>query len=107
MKYFIVTILFFCCSLLAYSQTEVPLPKALRNYNHQLPGNPGTVKKFRYPLKPEIEIPQNLKFSVNKTAAMRPNNMPCFRPDISMVVAIPNFVATTVIPVSIPNVSTK
>ncbi len=77
MKCFLITMIFFSISVIAYSQTTIPLPKSLQGYKNNLPV-PSTFKNY-------IITPGTGNNSKNTVQ----NNMPCYKSDMSVISIIP------------------
>ncbi|HSN59705.1 MAG TPA: hypothetical protein VLR49_02130 [Ferruginibacter sp.] len=90
MKGFLITIVFFCIAIVAYSQSTYPLPKGLQGYKGNF-SSPLTSKQ--YLLNPATGNSSKITPAVS---------IPCYRPDMSLVCIIPTL-KLWVLPASIPN----
>jgi hypothetical protein len=90
MKCFIITMIFFCFTVIVYSQSTFPYPKGIQQYKNNLP-----------PLWSSKNYITNVGTG-NSSKSINQNNIPCYKPDMSVIAVMPTL-KFWVLPVNIPN----
>jgi hypothetical protein len=97
MKSLSITLVFFCFSVVAYSQ-KLPVPKSLQHF--YIPETPAYLNSGRTPVT--LSYPMH-----SMKGVIPPVKIPCFVPQMGNVTPIPDLLVMEITPVAIPNALMK